>query len=167
MPYSLWLMPEGLARRRLMQIVQELSKRHGGPEFPPHVTLFGNCEGQRDALIEKSKRVAASLHPFAVRLGTMGMTERYFRDLFVHVGPADVLRSAHRAACEILGSKADPHFMPHLSLLYGNHPRDLKELIMTGISSKLRVQFKVRSLYLLQTEGDVQNWQEVARFPVT
>jgi hypothetical protein len=54
--------------------------------------------------------------------------------------------------------------MPHLSLLYGNFPRSLKEEIMMEMGPRLEVQFKVRSLHLYQTHGAPQHWRQVARF---
>ncbi len=160
-------MPEGSTRHRLSEILQELSRRYRGPEFPPHVTLVGSIRGDRDELIEKSRRVSAVLEPMTLRLGNIGMMREYFRDLFIHAGPLDLLRKSHVAASKILVCPADPDFMPHLSLLYGSHSQSLKEKITDEIGAKLPGQFKVRNLRLYATEGEVATWHEVTKFSIT
>ena len=163
--HSLWLMPEGVTRRRLTGILHELSRRYRGPEFLPHVTLLGSLQIDRDILIKKSRRVAAALHPFTIKLKNVGMTRQYFRDLFVHAGPHETLHEAHWRASRILAVPADSAFMPHLSLLYGAHSERLKERIAGEM--RLPAQFRVRNLYLFETQGPVRSWHEVARFPLS
>jgi 2'-5' RNA ligase len=164
--YSLWLMPEGLARRRLEQLLRELSARYRGPEFLPHVTLLGSCVGERDEMIRRSSLVANLLTPFTIRLGKIDFRDEYFRCLFVHAGPLVPMRNAYHGACRKFNRTPDPDFMPHLSLLYGNFPQALKEEAMAELGPRLNVQFKVRNLYLFQTHGEVRNWHEVVRFPI-
>lgn len=162
--YSLWLMPTGDVCDRLSRIICRLSGRYGAPEFSPHVTLLGGCVGPRRELIRKSARVAAALRPFALRLEEIDFRDEYFRCLFVHVALAGPLRKAHQAARQAFGHGREPAFMPHLSLLYGNFPRSLKEGVMAELGSRLDVQFKVRSLHLYRTHGEPRHWRRVASF---
>ena len=66
----------------------------------------------------------------------------------------------------MIGIAADPDFMPHVSLLYGRHSQQLKERIARAIVSDLPLKFKVRKLYLYNTQGRVHRWHEVAQFPL-
>jgi 2'-5' RNA ligase len=162
--YSLWFMLQGEALNRLTEILHRLSIHYEAPEFPPHVTLLGSCVGERDEMIRRSSLVAAALRPFTIRLGKIDFRDEYFRSLFVHAGPAEPLRNAYRAASRIFRRAPDPDFMPHLSLLYGNFPVNLKEDVMAELGPRLDVRFKVRSLHLYHTQGAVQNWQQVESF---
>jgi 2'-5' RNA ligase len=149
---------------RLRRIIQRLSARYGAPQFSPHVTLLGGCVGARRELIGKSARVAAALRPFTLRLGDIGFLDEYFRCLFVHVALTEPLRRAHQAARREFGHAREPAFMPHLSLLYGNFPRSLKEQAIAEMGPRLEMQFKARSLHLWQGHGDPRNWRRVASF---
>ena len=160
--YSLWFMPRGDVCARLSRVLQQLSARYGAPEFPPHVTLLGGCVGSRRELIRITARVAADLRPFALRLEEIDFLDQYFRCLFVHAALTEPLRKAHQAARQAFGHRREPAFMPHLSLLYGNFPRSLKEEVMTEMGPRLDVQFKVRSLYLYHTHGEPRHWRRVA-----
>ena len=164
--YSLWLMPERKVRDRLSLILHQLSVRHEAPEFPPHVTLLGSCVCGRDEMMRRSSLVARALKPFTIRLGKLDFRDEYFRCLYLHAGPAEQLRNAYRAACRIFCRTPEPDFMPHLSLLYGNFPMSVKKGLMAELGPRFDVRFKVRSLHLFQTHGDVRNWYEVAKFPI-
>jgi 2'-5' RNA ligase len=157
-------MPGGDVCDRLSQILHQLSVRLGAPEFPPHVTLLGGLVGPRRELIGRSASVAAALRPFVIRLEDIDFLDEYFRCLFVHASLAEPLRKAHEAARQAFGHHREPAFMPHLSLMYGNFPRSLKETVMAEMGPRLNVQFKVRSLHLYRTHGEPRYWRRVASF---
>ena len=162
--YSLWFTPTGDVCDRLSGILHRLSARYGAPEFPPHVTLLGGCVGPRRRLIRESASVSAALRPFTLRLQNIDFLDEYFRCLFVHVALAAPLRNAYQAACQALGHRREPAFMPHLSLLYGNFPQTLKEEVIAELGQRLDVQFKVRSLHLYRTHREPRHWRRVASF---
>ena len=155
-------MPRGDVYDRLSRIIQRLSDRYGAPQFPPHVTLLGGCVGARRDVIGKSARLAAAVRPLVLRLEEIGFLDEYLRCLFVHVALTLPLRKAHRAARQAFGRERKPAFMPHLSLLYGNFPRSVKEEIAAEMGPRLDVQFKVRSLDLWKGHDDPRNWRRVA-----
>ena len=157
-------MPTGDVYDHLSRIIHQLSARYGAPQFSPHVTLLGGCVGPRRELICQAARVAAALRPFSIRLEEIDFLDEYFRCLFVHAALTEPLRKAHQAARQAFGHEREPAFMPHLSLLYGNFPRSLKEGIMAEMGPRLDVQFKVRSLHLYRTDGEPRPWRRLASF---
>jgi 2'-5' RNA ligase len=120
--------------------------------------------GPRRELMCQSPRLAAALRPFVIRLEEIDFLDEYFRCLFVHAAPAEPLRKAHLAARRAFGHYREPAFMPHLSLLYGDFPRSLKETMMAEMGPRLDVQFKVRSLHLFRTQGEPRHWRRVSTF---
>jgi 2'-5' RNA ligase len=162
--HSLWLMPTGDVCNRLSRVLHQLSARYGAPEFSPHVTLLGGCVGPRRELIRQSARVASALQPFTIRLEEIDFRDEYFRCLFVHAALTAPLRKAHQAARQAFGRGREPAFMPHLSLLYGNFPRSLKEAVIAQMGPRLDVQFKVRSLHLYRTRGYPHHWRRIESF---
>jgi hypothetical protein len=54
--------------------------------------------------------------------------------------------------------------MPHLSLLYGDFSRSLKEEAAAELGPRLDLAFKVRSLDLYSTRGEPRHWRRVAKF---
>jgi 2'-5' RNA ligase len=162
--YSLWLMPRGELWERLAQILHRLSVRYDAPEFPPHVTLLGNCVGSRRELIRQSARLAGSIRPFVIRLEAIDFLDEYFRCLFVRAALTNSLRQAHRAACVAFGRRREPPFMPHLSRLYGDFSRTLKQNLIADLGPRMEAQFKLRALHLYRTHGEPRRWRQVASF---
>jgi 2'-5' RNA ligase len=162
--YSLWLMPRGDVSERLARTLHELSVRCAGPEFPPHVTLLGGITGQRQEVLRKSARLATHLRPFTIRLGVIDCLDEYFRCVLVRAVKTGPLLKAYQAACDGFGHRRAPAFMPHLSLVYGDLRRSLKEAIVAGLGQRMDLTFKVWSLDLYLTRGAPSAWRRVARF---
>jgi 2'-5' RNA ligase len=164
--YCLWLSPGGEVFDRLSTIIRRLSAKHGGPDFPPHVTLLGGRGGTRAESIAKAARVAATMRPLPLQLGEIGFLDEYFRCLFAHVTLTEPMREAHGAALQAFHARREPDFMPHLSLLYGNYPRSLKEEIIAEIGPRLEIHFQARVLHLWLAHGHPRHWRRVASFPL-
>jgi len=157
-------MPRGDVCDHLSRIIQRLSARYGTPVFSPHVTLLGGCAGPLPELRRQAARVAAAFRPFAIRLEEIDFLDEYYRCLFVHAALTEPLRKAHRFARQAFGHGREPAFMPHLSLLYGNFPRSLKEALAAELGPRLGEQFRVRNLHLFRTHGEPRHWRRVASF---
>ena len=162
--YSLWLVPRVDVWDRLSRILNQLSARYNAPSFSPHVTLLGSFVGAHGKLIRQSARVAEALRPLVIRLEELDFRDEYYRCLFVHAALTEPLRKAHQAAHQMLGRGREPCFMPHLSLLYGDYPRTIKEDLISELGPRLDFQFKARRLDLWLTHRHPRHWRQVAKF---
>ncbi len=54
-------------------------------------------------------------------------------------------------------------YMPHLSLLYGNFPQEIKEEIMAEVGD-IGMSFVVKEIGLFSTEGEVKDWYRIKNF---
>jgi 2'-5' RNA ligase len=162
--YSLWLMPTGEVYERFAQLMRRLSAKHVAPEFPPHLTLLGGIIGQRREVLCISASLAACIRPFTIRLGKIDYLDEYFRCLFVLAARTTPLLNAHRVARDIFGHRREPSFMPHLSLLYGDFSRSVKEAAVAELGPRLDLDFKVRTVVLYSTRGEPRRWRCVAKF---
>ena len=161
--YSLWLMPTGDVYAQLERILHELSSKYGAPEFPPHITLLGGIVGPRREVLRESASLAALIRPFTIRLEKIDYLNEYFRCLFVRAATTAPLLKAHQVARDVFGRRREPSFVPHLSLLYGDFSRSLKEGAAAELGPRLELAFKVRSLVLYSTRGEPRDWRRVAK----
>jgi 2'-5' RNA ligase len=157
-------MPRGDVCERLERILHELSAKFGAPEFPPHVTLLGGIVGSHREVLSKAASLATRIRPFTIRLGKIDYLDDYFRCLFVRAAVDAPLLRAHQVAREVFGRRRDPSFVPHLSLLYGNIGRSLKEVVIAELGGRMDLTFKVRNLHLYSTRGAPRDWRRVASF---
>jgi hypothetical protein len=60
--YSLWVVPTGTTAEKLELEIKTLAEAHGGPKFPPHVTVAPCIAGsEADVVAKKTQQLATSL----------------------------------------------------------------------------------------------------------
>ena len=162
---SLWLMPDGEARDRLEALIGRLAVRFETPSFPPHVTLLPGIEGRpEDDVLDATRALGATLRPFPVRLQALEGRDEPFRCLFARAAADEPLLCAHRAAARAFGRARDPEYFPHLSLVYGTLPPDVKAGLAVDLAAEAAVSFEAGSLHAWRTEGPVVEWRELGSF---
>lgn len=162
--YSLWLMPSGDVYNRLAKTISQLSREYSAPNFEPHVTLIGSLIGSREEILTKTAKVASLIQPYEIRLTEVSYLDEYFRSLFVKVEETRDVLNANLRAREIFKRQEDPRYMPHLSLMYGNFSRRIKEGIIAEIGKECAMSFKARSIHLFSTSGEPKDWYRVKEF---
>jgi 2'-5' RNA ligase len=165
--YSLWLTPAGDARTSLARLIAELAEQHGGPRFPPHITLLGSIVGTDDEIGRLAGEVARQLVPQRVEFDGLGAENLYFRTLYLVVKPTSAVMAANALARRAFADERTDPFRPHLSLVYGDYSAEIKGAISAAIQARLPAGCDVRALDVYQTEPPVDAWRLAHRFPLT
>lgn len=161
--FHLWLVPAGAGYERLAGVIADLSTRHHGPAFDPHLTLLGRLEGEQEALVGLTQQLARALPSFEVRLDAPSYEPLYFRCLYLPVRPCPPIQEAHRRATQIFGHKSTSAFEPHVSLLYGLYPQRVKQEIIKALPPDLPGPLPLSRLQLIRAGStNPQDWQIVA-----
>lgn len=67
--YSIWMVPKGDTGAKLQKEIELLAGQHGGPVFPPHVTLVPDIKGEREQVVDKTAQLATALQVRTVCVG--------------------------------------------------------------------------------------------------
>jgi 2'-5' RNA ligase len=164
--HSLWLMPIGDAYDKLLGLIKRLAQEYKTPLFVPHVTLLGETMQSDNDVLKRAEQLVSGQKPFPVTLRTVDYQDFYFRSLFVRADRTEPLLSLYNRAKDIFEMQDIPFYMPHLSLMYGNFPRLVKEKIISGIGSDQLTEFTANSVYLFKTDGEANTWCRVKEFPL-
>ena len=160
--FHLWLEPTEEAASRLRREIDRLAKAHGATAFEPHVTLLPFLQGTEAELVERTQRLAARLRPWRLQLTGAGTGEDYYQCVFMRVAQEPALEAARAVACEVFAHPGGT-FMPHLSLLYGDHDGPTRNAIAASVPADLQLEFAVQGITLLRSDSDdPQDWQQVA-----
>lgn len=162
--YTLWLQPDGEVYKRFAELILKLAKSYNGPIFQPHVTLLGGIEQQEEQVLERTRQLSVGKNPFTVTLEDINYENYYFRTLFVRAALTEPLRELNDQARKLFNMEIPP-YMPHLSLLYGTYPRDLKEKIVNEIGKKQSAEFTAGGIHIIKSTGDESTWHEVGFIP--
>lgn len=162
--HTLWLMPKGKIYDKFASFIERLAGEYNSPVFEPHVTLLGELPQVEQEAIKLTQDLVADQKPFPIVLGRIDYEDFHFRALFVKAEITEPLVNLHEKAKTLFGMRHIPPYMPHLSLLYGNYPVEVKEKIIAEIGKEQPARFDVGSVYLIKG-GEVENWKIVKEFP--
>ncbi len=164
--HSIWLMPSGEVRYELALLIAKLATEYSTEVFPPHVTLIGRLAHPVPVLDAKARQLAARLKPYELALGNVEYLDEYYRCLFTHLQETEAVLHANAVAREVFGRQDDPTYMPHMSLLYGDFPKELKDKIIDKIGRRIERKFQATSIYLYSTFGKTRDWYCVGEYPL-
>mmetsp|Transcript_14777 Transcript_14777/g.24405 ORF Transcript_14777/g.24405 Transcript_14777/m.24405 type:complete len:176 (-) Transcript_14777:64-591(-) len=168
---SLWLAPDDSSNvfEDLRDLISRLAGEYGGPSFLPHVTLLGLLPGDEDAVLDKVRSLASRISPYEVHLTEIKYLPEYYRSLFIEVEQTDnVMIAAADARKEFHIEDVSPYY-PHLSLMYGDFPAELKEQILQELTKEKQfdnVRYTVNNIEVWRTSGPVGSWEKVAVAPL-
>jgi 2'-5' RNA ligase len=164
--YHLWLKPSGKAYDILADAIRELSQTLQAPLFDPHVTLLSRLTGSEPEHLLRTEQLAAKLRPFQIILTEPSFRDDYFQCLFMKVKETPQIMDAHATAKAVFAHKTE-NFMPHLSLMYGRYPIELKQKTIATLPADLCVAFESTAVSLIRANSDApQDWYEMARIPM-
>jgi 2'-5' RNA ligase len=167
--YTLWVVPPGEVYEKLAALILQLSRRYNAPKFEPHLTLLGDIEATEEGMLEKSQQLAESLNPFRVHLAKVGQLDDFFRCVFLRAEETPALMAANAEVRKMFGRQADPGFMPHVSLLYGHYPAEIKEKAIAQIGGGFDIEFDVNSIHLVYSSANIpiNDWNVIKEFPLS
>ena len=159
--HALWLLPEEAVSTRVAAVIDHLARTRGGPRFLPHVTVVAGMERPAVDLRTRMRALARSLPPLAVTLGRAAARAEHFKALFVEIDSAD-LRALHIRAAAALGVPADPEYLPHLSLAYGEFTPAAKDAMLDRVGRRWGERCVLDRLALVPLAGSPESWTPVA-----
>ena len=162
--YSIWLMPDGVKRYLLKNLIHSLSLSLGGPTFEPHITLVSNILGSEESLLRHLRIISKVLKPFQIFFENIEYCDEFFRSLFIKITLNKELILAKDIACKYL-NYYDNNFFPHLSLAYGNYNSSEKTKLIESLNITIG-GFSVNNIYLAHNDENKLQWEVVDFFTV-
>ena len=162
--YSVWLMPSGVVKERLIHIIKELSINYGGPVFEPHITLISSFLGNEEELLQRTEKLAGEIAPFSVKLRGVRYLNEFFRSFFLDVKFAENLNNARTAGLELFACNEN-EYRPHMSLAYGDFTVSQKEKMKKSLS-QLPKEISVDKIFLAHNNENDLRWRVIQSFPL-
>lgn len=163
--FSVFLVPAKDDRRWAQGVIAELAARYDAPLFEPHVTVYGGSYTE-DAELEPVRRAlagaAAEGGPITLRVIGLGVTEEYFKTLFVSFGEDPRLRRLNEAVKGTVARDSGYELVPHLSLLYADIPLAAKEMA-AGTVSLDREEMRFDDVKIVAPDP-VTGWRDAMRW---
>jgi 2'-5' RNA ligase len=163
--YCLWIVPPTGEKELLQKVIINLSKKYHSSSFEPHVTLLSDISCYKEVMIQKANILASKLHIFPLCLNEISFSTTYFQSAFIRVKATAALMNANLIAKEIY--QVDNNvFMPHLSLIYGNHTMDKREKIVSEVILPKNIKFNVEKIIVTPCTNNPNDWIHLAELPL-
>jgi len=162
MKYSILAIPPEPVYGQLYNIIKRLSKKHLGPLFEPHLTLLSNIDIDLNLIQEKIEKLTNNLNPFELSFDCISFSTTYFQSVFIRVKSTAELLQLNLDVKKVLDIE-NTVFMPHISLLYGDHDMRTREQIATKIKIP-PVSFTINNLSIWPEVADIDKWKDIKTF---
>lgn len=163
--YSLWIIPSPDTKKRLKKIIINLSKKYDGPVFEPHMTLLGNINSEESECVKNTKVLASQIKPFTVSFGDISFSTTYFQSVFLRIKSSAELMEVNLRAKKLFNLNNNV-FMPHISLLYGDHNMSIRENISSRIHLPSNLSFKVNQIVVVLSTQNPSEWKHLAEIGI-
>lgn len=166
MKYSVWIIPPQPVFDELNTIISDLSAEYKGPVFKSHMTLLGSTECELDDIRKAVEAVAKNTKKLNLTLGPISFSTTYYQSVLVRVGTTARLMQLNLDLKKALGIENNV-FMPHISMMYGDHDMKTRE----EIAAKIKLQntsFIADSIVIVPiTENSKpEDWEPVVTIPL-
>ena len=159
--YSLWITPTSDLKESLDELILKLSKKYKSPRFEAHMTLLGNIDSDEKTMIQKTKELTSETKTFSLQLDEISFSTTYFQSVLVRVRSTDELMEANLKAKKVFQMDNNV-FMPHISLLYGNHQMKLRGKIASEIELPKYKYFKAEKIIVIPSTQNPAEWAHLA-----
>lgn len=165
MKYCVWIIPPQPVFDELNKIISDLSVEYKSPIFKSHMTLLGSTECELDTIRKAVEAVAKSTKKLNLTLGPISFSTTYYQSVLVRVDSTAGLMQLNLDLKDALGIKNNV-FMPHISLMYGDHDMKTRE----EIAAKIKLQntsFVADGIVIVPVaeKSKPEDWEPVVTIP--
>ena len=164
MRYTIWIIPPEPIFTTLQKVITELSQKYQGPLFSPHMTVAALPELEPAEITKRIESIAKKLHPLELSIGPVSFSTTYFQSVFARVNSTAELTQLNLDIKDLFEIENDV-YMPHISLLYGNHDMKIRERITKEIHLP-PLSFVGQELAIIPHSENIGEWIPVEKIPL-
>lgn len=163
MKYSVWIIPPQPVFDELNEVIKDLSVEYNGPVFKPHMTILGSIDRELSDIQKAVETVAKNTKKLNLSLGPVSFSTTYFQSVLVRVDSTAQLMQLNLDIKKLLDIENNV-FMPHISLMYGNHDMEIRE----KIAAKIKLQsnsFIATEIVIIPEKSEPKEWEPITTIP--
>ncbi len=156
--YSLWVVPPTKIKQQLETVINQLSNEYNAPRFEAHMTILGGFDEEEKEMLNKARQIAKKIKPFVLSLDKVSCSTTYVQNVLVRVTVTKEVLEANMVAKKVM-KKENDMFMPHISLMYGDHTMKERAEIALKINLPREISFDVSKLVVMETGANIEKWK--------
>lgn len=160
MKYSIWIIPPEPVFSQLSKTISELSFKYRCPIFVPHLTVLGNIDHELSEIKQVVEKIVSDLDSLNLSFGPVSFSTTYFQSVLIRINSTAKLMQLHFDIKKLLKNE-NIVYMPHVSLMYGNHDMETRERIALGLNLHPR-SFIAKQVVIIPEKPKPVDWKPAA-----
>ncbi|MEM7401037.1 MAG: 2'-5' RNA ligase family protein [Pseudomonadota bacterium] len=156
--YAIWLRPSQSELDKLTGLISSLSHQFRTIPFPMHITLLSGFSSKLKTIIEACKKVSETHTRFTINLRSIEYTEKYYMNLFILAEKNERLLDLHSTLSDKLKPDHNEEFIPHVSLLYGNHDEPKQQELKLLLADRYPKTIHCERIDVYNCIGNESQW---------
>ena len=161
--FWIWCEFSSIDTEYLNQIQNKVQNEVKGPEFKIHLTLAGPFDEIIPSSIDEIRTYCNENSPIEIKLSKYDYQDRFFQSLFITVSQSEELNSLRTAMFKINHQKSSHHYLPHISLTYGNYKKIVKENLIASLPS-LKPFIDIDKISIVDIDEEINLWKKLECF---
>lgn len=160
--YAIWLLFNKDDNESIGKIIDQLAKKYNAPKFLPHITIYGLVDEKLPMIKKIVKESIDGISPVLVNTSKLDHSDNIWKTVFIKLQQSSKLLQINYILSKQLSKYAPYIFEPHVSLIYKNLDRTIREKIVSEI--QVNKEFTIDKIGLLEYSPNVQEWKIVDSF---
>ncbi len=166
MKFNIWIIPPEPIYSQIKSVINQLSLEYKSSQFKPHMTLLGVFYGENLSEVEQKTKKLTMINKLELTLDAISFSTTYFQSVFVRINSTAKLMQLNLDAKKMF-NRENNVFMPHISLLYGDHDMDTREKAASEVKLPL-ASFAVDKFSITSADSNnPKDWKIISTIPIT
>jgi hypothetical protein len=127
------------------------------------LTILGNIDHELSEIKQAVKKIVSDLDDLNLSFGPVSFSTTYFQSVLIRINSTAKLMQLHFDIKKLLKNE-NIVYMPHISLMYGNHDMETREKVALGLNFHLST-FIARQIAIIPEKPKPTDWKPVAIVP--
>ena len=161
--YWVWGLFPSKETNFLNKIKAEVQSKLISPVFETHITIAGPYLSIDKTFLNKLKSFGESNSEIILDVNGYDFKQKTFKSFYISIKNSRSLKEFRKGIYELNNFDFKNNYSPHISLSYGNHEKEEKNLLISRLPV-LKTQIKMSKIALVEVSEEINLWKILESF---
>ena len=156
--FWIWCEFSAIDTQYLTEIQNKVQSKLKGPEFKIHLTLAGPFNEIDQSSIDGMRIYCSQNYPIEAEVIGYEYQKKFFQSIFIAVSQSKELNDLRNTMFEINHQKPTQNFLPHISLVYGDYKKAVKEDLIASLP-KIKNSLAIDKISIVDIDAHINLWK--------
>tara|TARA_B100000963_G_C22552758_1_gene637565 strand:- start:116 stop:628 length:513 start_codon:yes stop_codon:yes gene_type:complete len=142
----------------LKKIQSKVYKKLRGPSFEIHLTLLSPYVKYDEKKIYQIEKICEKVKPIGIVPSGFAEGDTFFNSVFLEIKKTRDLLKFRENFLNLVNFKSSLEFFPHISLVYGNFPKKLRNQVIKELKT-VNTKLNLDRICIVDICEDISSWK--------